>query len=97
MAKKSPELVVIFPNDSDSSWGYGLGLSKAEVDAAKDGRIAVKGANKVGPKLVVPFVYGCLDYVYETSDRHHQTQFIFELQQVNSDEHCSRENPNGCY
>jgi len=75
--------VVIFPNDSDSSWGYGLGLSKAEVDAAKDGRIGVKGANMVGPKLLVPIVYGCVDYVYETSDRHHQTQFIFELQQVN--------------
>jgi hypothetical protein len=24
--------VVIFPNDSDASWGYGLTLSKAEVD-----------------------------------------------------------------
>jgi len=75
--------VVIFPNDSDASWGYGLGLTKADVDAAKDGRIGVKGANLTGPKLLVPIVYGCVDYVYETSNRHHQTQFIFELQRVN--------------
>jgi hypothetical protein len=75
--------VVIFPNDFDASVGYGLSLSKAEVDAAKDGRIGVKGANLAGPKLLVPIVYGCVDYVFDTSERHHQTQFILELQQTN--------------
>jgi hypothetical protein len=76
--------VVIFPNDSDSSVGYGLGLSKAEVDAAKDLGMRVKGAPRpAGSKLLVPIVYGCVDYVYDTSDRHHQTQFILELQQTN--------------
>jgi len=75
--------VVIFPNDSDSSVGYGVGLSKAEVDAAKDGRIGVRGANMEGPKPIVPIVYGCVDYVFDTSERHHQTQFILQLQQTN--------------
>jgi hypothetical protein len=75
--------VVIFPHDNDSSVGSGLGLSKAEVDAAKDERIGVKGANMIGPKLLVPIVYGCIDYLYDTSDRHHQTQFILEVQQTN--------------
>jgi len=74
--------VAIFPSDSDSSWGYGLGLSKAEVDAAKD-RGPASGTKATGPKLLIPIVYGCVDYVYGTSERHHQTRFILELQQVN--------------
>jgi hypothetical protein len=79
--------VAIFPNDFDASWGYGLSLSKEEIAASKDGRIGIK----TGPKLLVPIVYGCVDYVYDTSDRHHQTWFIFELQQVNRE----RAVPNG--
>jgi hypothetical protein len=74
--------VVIFPNDSDDSWGYGLGLSKGEVDAAKK-LAGVKGSPPTGPKLLIPIVYGCVDYTFDTSERHHQTQFIFELQQTN--------------
>jgi hypothetical protein len=71
---------VIFPNDFDASVGYGLSLSRADVEAAKDERI---GVNLAGPKLLVPIIYGCVDYVYDTSERHHQTQFILELQQTN--------------
>lgn len=63
----------IFPNTGDQSTNYGLNVTKAEIEAAK----------KVTPtkeELLVPFIVGCADYEYATALKHHQTRFIYMLQ-----------------
>lgn len=67
---------VIFPNDTNESVTNGLAVSKADIDATKR-----EVAGKSGPEaLLAPFIVGCVDYVYATALRHHQTGFIYMLQ-----------------
>lgn len=72
---------VIFPNDTEESWTYGKGLSKPDLDSATTIIPQGKGFPRVsGGKRIVPIIVGCVDYQYGTSTRHHQTQFIYEVQ-----------------
>jgi hypothetical protein len=74
---ESQMAVTIFPGDTDNSTGHGVGIDKAEIDAAPNA-----APRAPGPKRLYPIIVGCVDYQYGTSEKHHQTRFILDIQRV---------------
>ena len=69
--------LTIFPGDTDSSMVYGVGVGKEELESAKNAAPKAPGG-----KRILPIIVGCADYQYGTSERHHQTRFIYEVQRL---------------
>jgi len=79
--------IVLFPGETDNNQILGGAISKADVQSKYL-------RNESHPEMrdrLLPIVFGCVDYQYGASERHHQTGFIYEIQWLD------RTVPNGTY
>jgi len=70
---------VIFPDDVEQSWSYGLDLKKDEVEKGQE-IVQISGKQK---GILAPLLVGCIDYLYPSSSIHHQTGFAYDIRRLN--------------
>jgi len=76
--------LTLYPDDPIRSWGVGIGLSRAEMEA----RFVSPPPPSPRPlppspgERVSPMLFGCIDYQLSTLPKHHQTGFIYDINRI---------------
>jgi hypothetical protein len=70
---------VLFPEEIEQSWSYGLDLEETEI-AKKQTPVQIGG---VPTGILAPAIVGCIDYRYPSSTHHHQTGFVYDVRRLN--------------
>ena len=70
---------VLFPEEIEQSWSYGLDLEKSDIEK-KQVIVQIDGSSK---GILAPTIVGCIDYRYPSSIHHHQTGFVYDVRRAN--------------